>query len=340
MTAIDYDSLTSTQKLAAFFIVIGVEAASEIMKHFDAAQIEAISREMTMLQIIDESTQEKLMTEFSGVVAAGMRSTLGGASYAQLTLEKAAGDTAASAIMDRVAPQGRTVEGGENIRRMNALQIVNLIKVEQPQTVAFIVSCLDAGKAAEVVTLLSPELREEVLERLGAMEETPRDIVGKVARNLNRNFDAPALNGGMRNGGGVKSAADVLNALDKEMRKSLLARIEERNAPLGAAIRKKVFSFDDIFRLESADMQRVLREIDMADLAVAMKNARPPQLAAVMGAMSKRAAQGLKEEIDMLPPQKPKLIDAAQAKIIQVVLKLEEAEEITFDAPGGDRGTA
>jgi flagellar motor switch protein FliG len=285
-------------------------------------------------------TQQKVMAEFTGVVAAGMRSTLGGISYAQLALEKAADDSTASAIMDRLAPPGHIIDGSEELSRMDARQIVNLIKTEQPQTVAFIISCLDAEKAAAVVTLLSPELREEVLERLGAMEETPRDVVGKVSKKLNRHLDKRALPIGMRHGGGVKSAADILNALDKEMRKSLLLRIEERNAPLGAAIRKKVFSFDDIFRLGQSDLQRVLREIDMGDLTLAMKNARPQQLAAVMGAMSKRAAQGLKDEIEMLPAQKAKVMDTAQMKIIQVVLKLEEAEEITFDTEGGDHGAA
>ena len=339
MVEIDYDSLSNTQKLAAFFIVIGAEAASEMMKHFDAAQLEAICREMTALQVIDETTQRNLMAEFSGVVAAGMKSTLGGVPYAQLTLEKAKGDSTASGILDRIAPAGRVTEGGEDIRKMDAQQIANLVKTEQPQTIAFVLSCIETAAAAKVVMHLSQELREEVMERLASMGETARDMVGKVAKHLNSHFDQHSFQRGMHRGDGVKSAADILNALDKEMRKSLLLRIEERNAELGAAIRKKVFGFDDILRLDTTDLQRVLREVDMRDLAAAMKTAKPPQLAAVCGAMSKRAAQGLKEEIDMLPPQKPKMIADAQGKIIQIVLKLEEAGEITFET-GGDNNAA
>jgi flagellar motor switch protein FliG len=340
MAGIDYDSLTHTQKLAAFFITIGPEAASEMMKHFDAAQLETICREMMPLQIIDEVTQEKVIAEFSEVVVTGMRSAVGGASYAQLTLEKAKGGHMATGIMDRIAPESRVAEGGKDIRRMDAQQIVNLIKLEQSQTIAFVLSCVEAATAAGVVLLLSPELREEVVERLAAMGETPRDMVDKIAKHLNSHLGPLSLEREMHRGDGVQSAADILNALDKEMRKSMLLRIEERNADLGAAIRKKVFGFDDILRLEVADLQRVLREVDMRDLAVALKMAKPAQLAAVAGAMSKRAAQGLREEIDMLPVQKPKLIEEAQGKIIQIVLKLEEAEEITLEFGGGTHAIA
>jgi flagellar motor switch protein FliG len=289
---------------------------------------------MAAFQIIDDATQQKVIEEFSEVVVAGMQSALGGASYAQLTLEKAKGDYTASEILDRIAPAGRPAAQGGDIRRMDAQQIANLVKFEQPQTVAFVLSCVEAPTAARVVMLLPQELREEVVERLATMGETSRDMAGKVAKHLNSRLDPQSLQQAMHRGDGVQSAADILNALDRETRKSMLLRIEERNAALGSAIRKKVFGFDDILRLETADLQRVLREVDMRDLALALKNAKPPQLAAVAAAMSKRAGQGLREEIDMLPPQKPKLIDEAQAKIIQIVLKLEESEEITLDFGG------
>ena len=136
----------------------------------------------------------------------------------------------------------------------------------------------------------------------------------------------------------MKACADILNALDKELRKTLLIRIEERNAPLGAAIRKKVFSFEDIGRLTAIDLQRVLREVDSACLPVALKSTRPAVIQAVLGAMSKRAAQGLKEEIEMLGPQRAKDVEAAQDRIIDVVRRLEEAEEITLDTGGDDNG--
>jgi len=333
----DYSKLTKSQKIAAFLIIIGSEAASEVMRHFDNAQLELICREMAELSIIDGQVRQSLLEEFSGVVATGIGSVLGGADYAQLALEKAKGDYTASMILNRVAPTSRAVEGGEDIRQMDARQILNLVKSEQPQTIAFIMSYLDIAKAAEITLLLPPDMREEVFERLGAMDETSRDIVNKIAKSLSRHLDKKSVQQGLHRSGGVKSAADILNSLDKDTRNTLLTRIEERNAPLGAAIRKKVFSFEDLVRLLPVDLQRVLREVDMADLAIALKSAKAPLVASVMASVSKRAAESLKDDIEMLGPLKAKDVEAAQDKIIQVVRKLEEAEEITLDTGGDDR---
>jgi len=333
----DYSKLTKSQKIAAFLIVIGSETAAEVMQHFDNAQLELICREMAGLPVIDSAVRQDLLDEFSGVVTSGVDAVLGGTDYAQVALEKAKGDYTASMILNRVAPASRTVEGGEDIRQMDARQILNLVKSEQPQTIAFVMSYLEIAKAAEIILLLPQGLREEVVERLGGMEETSRDIVNKIAKNLSRHLDKKSVQQGLHRSGGVKSAADILNYLDKDTRNSLLARIEERNAPLGAAIRKKVFSFEDLVRLAPVDLQRVVREVDMADLAIALKNAKAALVAAVMASVSKRAAESLKDDIEMLGPLKAKDLEAAQDKIIQVVRKLEEAEEITLDAGGDDR---
>ncbi|MDD5348801.1 MAG: flagellar motor switch protein FliG [Chthoniobacteraceae bacterium] len=335
--AIDYSQLTKIQKIAAFFIFIGADAAAEVMKEFDTAQLELICREMANLHVIEEPVQKELIGEFGQLILTGVRSKLGGVGYAQSALAKAKGDFTAATILNRVAPSTIPSEAGEDIRQMDGRQILNLVKAEQPQTVAFILSYLDTAKAAEIVMMLAPELREEVVERLGAMEPTSHDVLLKIAKNLNRHFDKKSLKQGLHHSGGVKSVADILNALDKDTRKTLMTRIEERNAPLGAAIRKKVFSFEDLARLERVDLQRVMREVDMGDLAVALKPAKPSLIAAVMASISKRAAEGLKEDIEMLGPVKMKDVEAAQDKIIQVVRKLEEAEEITLDSGGDDR---
>jgi flagellar motor switch protein FliG len=195
---------------------------------------------------------------------------------------------------------------------------------------------MDTPKAAEVLQMLSPELREEVVERLGAMEPTSTDSIHKIASKLNSRIDRKAMQQGLHRGGGVKACADLLNALDKELRKTLLTRIEERNAALGAAIRRKVFSFEDITRLSQPDLQRVMREVDSADLPIALKTMKPPVVKAILGTMSKRAAESLKEEIEILAPPRAKDVEAAQDRIIAIVRRLEEAEEISLDGPGGE----
>jgi flagellar motor switch protein FliG len=184
-----------------------------------------------------------------------------------------------------------------------------------------------------VFSLLGPDLREEVIERLGTIESTSLELVSKIARSLGKHYDTK-VRPAFHRSGGVRSVADLLNQLDKEMSKHLLARLEERNAALGAQIRKKLFSFEDVNRLQPADLQRVLREVDSSNLAVAMKSASEALRERIYASISKRAAESLKEELEMLGPVRLKDVEAAQEAIIQVVRRLEEEGQITLDAEG------
>ena len=332
---LDYTKLTRPQKLAVFLIVIGPEAAADVLRQFDDTEIEMLCREMSTLTIIPREAQKLAMEEFSTLVAQSAGSAMGGLGYAQRTLEIAKGDYKASAIVGRIGPVGTSIDVIKDISEMEGRQIFNLVKNEQPQTISFLLSYLDSAKSAEVFSLLPPEQREEVVERLGTIESTSLELVGKIARSLGRHFDTKSRKA-FHNSGGVRSVADLLNQLDKEMSKNLLARLEERNATLGAAIRKKLFSFEDLNRLQPADLQRVLREVDSSNLAVSMKSASEGLRDKIYASISKRAAESLKEELEMLGPVRLKDVEVAQDAIIQVVRRLEEEGQITLDAEGAD----
>ncbi len=333
MTEADYAKLTRQQKLAVFLIVIGPESAAEVLRNFDDADIELLCREMSTFTFIPAEIQKLAFEEFSGLIAKSMGSALGGMGYAQRTLAIAKGDYKASAIMGRVGPVGTSVEVIKDIAEMEGRQIFNLVKHEQPQTISFLLSYLDSAKSAEVFSLLGPDLREEVIERLGTIESTSLDLVSKIARSLGKHYDTK-VRPAFHRSGGVRSVADLLNHLDKEMSKHLLARLEERNAALSAQIRKKLFSFEDVNRLQPADLQRVLREVDSSNLAVAMKSASESLRDRIYASISKRAAESLKEELEMLGPVRLKDVEAAQEAIIQVVRRLEEEGQITLDSEG------
>jgi len=331
---IDYNKLNRQQKLAIFLIVIGPEAAAEMLKHFDDAEVEALCREMGNFPVVSESLREQAITELSPIIGESIGSSLGGLNYARQTLEKACGDYKANTILNRVgiSAGGTTVEVIKEIAEMEGRQIFNLIKSEQPQTIAFILSYLAAEKVSEIFILLTPELREEVIERLGTIDSTSLELVGKIVRNMGKHLDnktRPTFH----HSGGVRAVADLLNSLEKEMSKGLLARLGERNAQLGAAIQKKMFSFEDLGRLQSPDLQRVLREVESSNLAVSMKSASEAIKEKIYASISKRAAESLRDEISMLGPVRLKDVEVAQDAIIQVVRRLEEEGAISM---GGD----
>lgn len=336
--SIDYLKLTRPQKLAIFLIVIGPEPAAEVLRTFDDAEIELLCREMGQFPMIPDPIRKKVMEEFSPIVGDSAASTLGGLDYARQTLGKARGDYKANTILGRVGltPGGSSIDAIEDIAEMEGRQIYNLIKDEQPQTIAFVLSYLNPVKSSEIFNLLSQEARDEVVERLGTIDSTSLDLVGKIVRSLGKYIDNKSRQT-FHSSGGVRVVADLLNGLDKETSKGLLARLEERNAPLGSAIRKKMFSFEDLNRLGGADLQRILREVDSANLATSMKSASEPLREKIYGSISKRAAESLRDEISMLGSVRLKDVEAAQDAIIQVVRRLEEEGAISLD--GGEGAT-
>jgi flagellar motor switch protein FliG len=331
MADLDYTKLSRQQKLAILLITIGPEAAAEILKQFDDTEVEMLCREMSTFSMVPLEIQRQAMDEFTSVIGTSLTSALGGLPYAQRTLGIAKGDFKASSIMGRVGPVGSSVEVIKDISEMEGRQIFNLVKNEQPQTISFVLSYLDPAKSSQVFTLLSPDMREEVIERLGTIESTSLELVGKIVRSLGKHFDTK-VRPTFHASGGVRAVADLLNNLDKEMSKGLLVRLEERNAGLGGLVRKKMFSFEDLNRLQPTDLQRVLREVDSNNLAVAMKSASEALREKIFASISKRAAESLRDEISMLGPVRLKDVETAQDAIIHIVHRLEEEGQISLDA--------
>lgn len=336
MTKIDYENLNKVQKLALFMVVIGPEVSSDLLKGFEDPEIESICREISNFSIVDEETQRKVVEEFSDIISSSLGSILGGARFAQRALELAKGDYKAANLLSRIAPVGNSMEEIQEISDMEPRQINNLIRGEQPQTIAFITSHLTHEKAASLISMLAPEVGEEVVERIGAMEFTALEHVGRVVGCLKKHFDTKHKPT-MHSSGGVRSVADLLNLMDKETSKTLLVKLEERNPQLGMMIRRKMFSFEDLIRLDTSDLQRVTRELEMSDLVVAMKSANSALQDAILKSVSKRAAESIKEEMDMLGPVRLKEVEAAQDRIIQIVRRLEEEGEISLDNGGENK---
>ena len=249
-------------------------------------------------------------------------------SYVQKTLEAAMGSQAASSILLRALPASDSIDAVRELSQMDSRQIFNIIKNEQPQTVAFIMSYLDSKQVSQIIPLFTPQEREEIVERLGSMDSISSDLINKVLKSLGRHFASGPQRYSMDRRGGAQAAATLLNSLDKELSKNLLAQIEERNADLGQAIRNKLFNFEDIERLSQPHIQRLLRDVETQELAIALKNAPEPVKQAFFGGMSKRAIESLKEEMEVQTAVKKKDITGAQERIIQQILQLNEAGEI------------
>ncbi len=323
-------SLNKTQKLAALLVMLGPESAAVMLKRFEPREVEAIAREMTRSTLISREQQEEILREFSEVALAASTGVSAGLDFARTTLEKALGSFKASDVLGRVVTTRTSSGAMQAIAEMDPRHILNLIREEQPQTVAFVISHLAPEKAAQVLGLLRPDQRDQVVERLATLAPTPVEVVEKVVDVLNAKMGIRQTRA-LTQTGGVTTAADLLNAVDKTLSRSLLTSLEERNPELCQAIRKKMFTFEDLLHLDPQTIQRIMRETDMRDLTLALKKASEPLRKMLLGSISRRAAETVQEELAFLGHIKLREVEAAQFRIIDVVRKLEAEGEIELD---------
>ena len=328
--ATDITKLTKVQKFAIFLIMMGPETASQVLKCLDEHELEVITGEMAKQSLVSIDLQVAILREFTEVAMQASTSVRGGADFAQQTLEKAVGSIKAGNVMGRLVPTRVPVGALEKLVDLDSRQIFNLIKQEQPQTIALITSYLPAEKASQLLGMMKEEQRDQVVERLATLSPTPVEVVEKMVEVLLSKLSSKPTRA-LNQTGGLKSAADVLNALDKNASKSILAAIEERNPDLGTAIRKKMFTFEDLSVIDLAGLQKIMREVDIRDLAVSLKTASEQLKKVLLGAISKRAAETVQEEMTFLGAIKLKEIEAAQMRIIDVVRRLETEGEIELE---------
>lgn len=323
-------ALNKTQKLAALLVMLGPESAASILKDFQPREIESISREMVRFPLITRTQQENILRDFSQVALAASTGISAGIDVTRATLEKAFGSFKASDVLGRVAPARPGTGAMEAIADMDPRHIFNLIREEQTQTIAFVISHLSTEKAAEILGLLHPEQRDQIIERLATIAPTPVEVAERVLGVLNAKLGIKQTRA-LSQTGGVTTAADLLNALDKNLSRTLLTTIEGRNPELCQAIRKKMFTFEDLLRLQPMAVQRIMREIDMRDLTLALKKASEPLRKLLLSSISRRAAETVQDEMAFLGQVKLKEIEAAQFRIIDVVRKLEAEGEIELE---------
>ncbi len=319
--------MNKLQKLAVLLVMLDPESAAQMVKGLDDHELQSLSAEMAKLGLIPGELQTEILKEFSDVALQASTGVLGGMDRTRTVLEKAVGIIKASDLLGRAMPNQAPVTVMQRISEMDTRQIFNLIKNEQAQTIALIASHLAPEKAAEVLCLLRPELREQAVERLATLAPTPADVVEKVVAVLSQKVGGKQLSP-MHQTGGLKSAANVLNAMDKSLSKTILTSLDEHNPELSASIRQKMFTFEDLTVLDTPALQKVLREVDMRDLAVALKTASDKLKTSLLSCISKRAAETVNEEMSFLGPLRLKEVEAAQLKIIDVVRRLENEGEI------------
>lgn len=324
---LDISKMTKEQKLAVLLIMLGAEGAAKILKGLDEAEMQKVIAEMTAMSAVTQDVQWEVLHEFSDVAVQASTALRGGVDFVKTALEKAVGTPRTATIMERVAP-GRTDSTFMNqFIEKDAHEIANVLRKEPLPVAALAVSYLPSAKATQVLSHFKPDQCERILERLATLAPTTAEVVEKLSQTLlTKMGDANVQN--YSHSGGVKSTAALLNAMGREQSRAMLVALEKRNSELGQAIRQKMFTFEDLIKLDAAALQQIMREVDPRGLAMALKGAGDALKAKLLSCISKRAAEGVNEEIGLLGRVKLRDIEAAQTTIIEIVRRLEESGDI------------
>ena len=274
------------------------------------------------------------MSEFYEICLAQQYIAEGGIGYAKELLEKALGEEKAKDVIGKLTASLQ-VRPFEFIRKTDPSQLLNFIQDEHPQTIALILSYLPASQASLVVSSLPPEKQADVARRIAQMDRTSPDVIKQVEKVLERKLSS-LVNQDYTIVGGVDAIVSILNSVDRGTEKHIMETLEVEEPELADEIRKKMFVFEDILSLDDRAIQRVLRDVDNSDLALALKGATEEVQNVILNNLSKRLAVMIKEDMEYMGPVRMKDVEEAQQKIVNIIRKLEDSAEIVIARGGGD----
>ncbi len=326
--------LSGPQKCAILCMALGADAAAKIFQQLSPEEVEAVTKEIASTPVVQADLMEAVLHEFTSATKVAAHTARGGVGFAREVLDQTLGTNRAKAVMERV--QDQVNETSLTKLRKAAPEVLNsVLRGEHPQTIALILAHLDVKQAATVIGQMEPTLAGDVLYRVARMEKVSPEMLQLVEMGLSSRTDL-TLTGEMTLSGGPAAVAKLLNHTTGGVEKTLLEAMVERDVEVAEKVKNLMFVFEDLRRLDGRSIQRVLREIDGKELALALKAVSPELKDHIISNMSERAGAALLEEMEFLGPVRVKDVEAAHGRNIQTVRSLGEAGEIVISSGGAD----
>jgi len=304
------------------------------MSQLDQESIEGVSEEIARLGTITKEERDKVIQEFYQMNVAKQYVQQGGIEYARKLLAKSLSGSEADSIVGNVEQALYSVPFSF-AQKVESQNLLTFIQDEHPQTIALILSHLEAKQAADVLKGLPQGKQVDVVRRMATMETTNPEVIREVEASLEKRM-AAVVKQRFEQSGGIETVAEVLNLTDRTTEKGILESLEEQNPELVEDIRKLMFVFEDVMLVDDKGVQQVVKEIDTQDLALALKTASEELKEKIFRNLSQRAVELLKEDMEYMGPVRLTEVEAAQQKIADVVRRLEEAGELIIQGRGGE----
>lgn len=328
----DQQSYSGTERAAVLLMTLGEAEASQVLKHMSAREVQRLGVAMAQLKDVSKDAADDVLNHFVSVVEEETSLGVGTEAYIRKVLVNAFGESKADAFIDRILI-GEDASGLEGLKWMSAESVAEMISDEHPQIIAIVLAYLDSDQAADVVELLPAQVRSDVVMRVGKLDDVQQSALAEIEALIEKK-----VNMGERTAtakiGGDRVAAEILNAMPPQEGDSILGYISEQNEALSQRIQDKMFMFESLLAVDDRGIQALLREVSNELLVVALKGTDQAMQDKIFGNMSKRAAQLLREDLEVKGPVRLSEVEAAQREILTVARRMSEAGELNLGKGG------
>jgi len=326
---------TGAQRAAVLLLAVGEQDAAEVLKHLSARDVQAVGSAMAGLSNISREQVTGVLDRLDEDMGVQTSFGVGTEEYIRKILTNALGETKAGGLIDRIL-LGRSSKGLESLKWMESRAIAEMINKEHPQIIALVLAHLEPDQAAEVLGYLPPRTRSDAVMRIATLDGVQPHALNELDEVMERQFSGSNKKLKTASVGGLKAAANILNSMDSSREAELMTAIRGQDDALGSRIEDLMFVFDDLIEMDDRSLQTLLREVQSATLITALKGAEPAMREKVFSNMSKRAAEMMRDDLEVKGPVKLSEVDAAQKEILATARKLADAGQISLAASGGD----
>jgi len=332
--ATDQNALKGAQRAAILLLTLGEQDAAEVLKHLSARDVQAVGTAMATLSNVSRDQVEQVLGRLNEDIGRQTALGVGTEDYIRKVLVSALGETKAGSLIDRIL-LGRSTKGLESLKWMESRAIAEMVGMEHPQIIALVLAHLEPDQAAEVIGYLPPRTRSDAVMRIANLDGVQPQALNELDEIMERQFSGTSSKLKSATVGGLKAAADILNAMESSREAELMSAIRSHDSGLGTKIEELMFVFDDLAEIDDRSMQTLLREVPSARLIIALKGSEPAVREKIFANMSKRAADMLRDDLEVKGPVKLSEVDAAQKEVLQLARRLADAGQISLSA-GGD----
>lgn len=329
----DSKELTPLQKAAVALVVFGTEVSSQVFRNLNEVEIEKLTVEIANITDVPPDIEAQVIRECHTIFMAREYVAQGGVDYAREILKSALGAAKAGEILSRLEGSLRPT-GFNRLRNIDPKQLLNFIHHEHPQTISVLLTQIPPHQAAAVLAELPPELQADVTLRMATMEKISPDVLNRMEAELESQFEGTSARD-LSVSGGTKTVADILNLVETSAEKHIMQTMEAEDADLAAEIKNMMFVFEDLILLDDRSVQRLLKEVETKDLAIALKAASEEIKNKIFANVSERVGTMIKEEMEFLGPMRLSDVEAAQLKIVESIRRLEEEGQVVISGRGG-----